>query len=545
MSGRHNRNTSGRRAAVLATFLTGASVLSANSAGAAQPAIYRVPAADVDATETTVQPGLGGDDSDTSGVQPGLGGTEDPAPAPEPEPAPAPAPEPEPQAPSTVGEADTWVPAPEPIANAPLRDEPDYFDGDGQGQAAPVTNTAPTQPSQGTGQTQSPQETAPPADNTVPAPQADPGQVVPDDSAVTDTGVVRPIRPPEDKLRIGFFESDVPWYVSDEAAERTNYTASWIESGVSQYQRDQGIEGSEADKRAAATVTAGAGGALAGGLAGGAGVGAVSAAACAPIGAGLGGGLGNVIIPGIGAVPGFLAGGAAAAGACGAAGFAAGATAGAALAGGGAALAANTFGAGEVEPVDEFVLPDVPRPDAETTYAATADMIGQLDRENPDAAQTVRDTTAAAEAAGQDIADSAEQAREAVAEQPGGDAVLAGLDQAGAEAEVITGPAQQAIGEATGAAAAAVSGDPAPAESPPTSAQPSPAPAISAPAPSPADSAAEVSGTVTGPDGTQHNWRASAPKPVVAAVDAAPAGVSGAVDDAADAVGAALAGAGA
>src|SRR5699024_10276989 len=108
------------------------------SAGAAQPAIYRVPAADVDATETTVQPGLGGDDSDTSGVQPGLGGTEDSAPAPEPEPAPVPAPEPEPQAPSTVGEADTWVPAPEPIATAPLRDEPDYLDGDGEGQTAPV-----------------------------------------------------------------------------------------------------------------------------------------------------------------------------------------------------------------------------------------------------------------------------------------------------------------------------------------------------------------------------------------------------------------------
>ncbi|WP_345603201.1 hypothetical protein [Tomitella cavernea] len=134
-----------------------------------------------------------------------------------------------------------------------MRDAPDYLDAGGTGQTQPVVNT-PVAPS---GDTAAPENADAGAQST-PAPAADKGD------AVTDAGVVRSIRPPEGKLRIGFYQSDIPWYVSDEAAERTNYTASWVESAVSDYQRDQGVSGTEADKRAAATVTAGAAGAVAG-----------------------------------------------------------------------------------------------------------------------------------------------------------------------------------------------------------------------------------------------------------------------------------------
>ncbi|WP_372435340.1 hypothetical protein, partial [Tomitella cavernea] len=150
-----------------------------------------------------------------------------------------------------------------------MRDAPDYLDAGGTGQTQPVVNT-PVAPS---GDTAAPENADAGAQST-PAPAADKGD------AVTDAGVVRSIRPPEGKLRIGFYQSDIPWYVSDEAAERTNYTASWVESAVSDYQRDQGVSGTEADKRAAATVTAGAAGAVAGGLAGGTLVAVPAAAAC-------------------------------------------------------------------------------------------------------------------------------------------------------------------------------------------------------------------------------------------------------------------------
>ncbi|QDQ99530.1 hypothetical protein FO059_18215 (plasmid) [Tomitella fengzijianii] len=419
-----------------------------------------------------------------------------------------------------------------------MRDAPDYLDAGGTGQTQPVVNT-PVAPS---GDTAAPENADAGAQST-PAPAADKGD------AVTDAGVVRPIRPPEGKLRIGFYQSDIPWYVSDEAAERTNYTASWVESAVSDYQRDQGVSGTEADKRAAATVTAGAAGAVAGGLAGGTLVAVPAAAACVGPGMALGAGLGTPVIPPIGPVAGTLVGGTAAATACGAAGLAAGGAAGAALGGGAAALAANAFGAGEVDPVDEFALPQIDRPDADAAYRQAHETIYSLDRENPAAADAVRGAVNAGQQAQRDAATATAQAREAIAGQPGGEAILAAADHAAAEAAVITGPAATAVGDAAAAATAAVTGDPQPAPTPTPAPQQTTADAANAaqaetvpPASAPVTPAAaqDVSPQSEQTPVAAPQWRSEVPEPVAAAVDAAPPAVGDAVDAAAAAVQAAL-----
>ncbi|AXY49326.1 insoluble domain protein [Rhodococcus ruber] len=243
------------------------------------------------------------------------------------------------------------------------------------------------------------------------------------------------LAPPE-KIMIGDVHFTQPNWVTDDDRERTNNTAGLIRSEVATFYTSVGIDASRADRVAAAQI----GGALAGGVAG--------AAAGAVPGALIGGTLGGIAgaaaggvvplpIPVLPAVTTGVAGTAAGAVIGGAIGAVPGA-----VVGGAVGLAAGTaFGAGDDEgqPI-EVQLPDVEQ-DVLTEQSTTtveqwesAGSVGQA------AAGAVRGVVATAP-----LVDS--QAREWVKVQPGGEGVIAAVDNtleaffggsAGTAAEMIS-----------------------------------------------------------------------------------------------------------
>ncbi|MEE2035474.1 insoluble domain protein [Rhodococcus chondri] len=250
------------------------------------------------------------------------------------------------------------------------------------------------------------------------------------------------IAPPE-KIMIGDFHFNQPNWVTDDDRERTNNTAGLIRSDVATFYKSIGVDASRADRVAAAQI----GGAFAGGVAG--------AAAGAVPGALIGGTIGGIAgaaaggvlplpIPVLPEITTGVAGTAAGA----AIGAAVGAVPGAVV-GGAVGLAAGTaFGAGDDEgqPI-EVELPDVHQ-DVLTEQSETTvtqwDSAGPVEQAAADAVRSAVQTAPQVDS----------QVREWVQVQPGGEGVIAGVDNgleaffdgsAGTAAEMIS----TAIGDGT------------------------------------------------------------------------------------------------
>ena len=235
--------------------------------------------------------------------------------------------------------------------------------------------------------------------------------------------IIAPIIAPRDTLRFGTFHIAQPNWVSDADLERTNNTTAVVESMVATFWHSTGVPVDKASRESAAQVAGAAGGALTGGLALAAPFATGGALIGGTIGGNIGMGLGNVFVPGIGWVAGGLAGTGAGAGigalALGVPAFLTGAV------GGGVAgfVAATAYGAGELgEPVD-IEIPDVDQP---AVTAQTQNVLTEWENSGPVgqfAANTVRDTVAAAPAIDA-------QVRDFVGAQPGGQQVIEQVDAA-------------------------------------------------------------------------------------------------------------------
>lgn len=235
--------------------------------------------------------------------------------------------------------------------------------------------------------------------------------------------IIAPIIAPHDTLRFGTFHIAQPNWVSDADLERTNNTTSIVESMVATFWHSTGVPLGKASRESAAQIAGTASGALAGAV----GVGTPFAVGGALIGGTIGGnigmGLGNVLVPGVGWVPGGIAGTAAGAGIGAAvAGFPAAVAGGI---GGGAAgfVAATAYGAGELGVPVDVEVPDV---DQSAVTTQTQNVLTEWENSGPigqAAATTVRDTVAAAPAIDAHV-------RDFVAAQPGGESVIEQVDAA-------------------------------------------------------------------------------------------------------------------
>ncbi|PCK23273.1 insoluble domain protein [Rhodococcus qingshengii] len=233
--------------------------------------------------------------------------------------------------------------------------------------------------------------------------------------------IIAPIIAPRDTLRFGTFHIAQPNWVTDADLERTNNTTAVVESMVATGWHSLGVPVDKASRESAAQIAGTASGALAGAV----GVGTPFAVGGALIGGTIGGnigmGLGNVLVPGVGWVPGGIAG------------TATGAGIGAAVAGvpaaifgavgGGAAgfVAATAYGAGELGVPVDVEVPDV---DQTAVTTQTQEVLTEWENSGPigaAAATTVRDTVAAAPAIDA-------QVRDFVGAQPGGQAVIEQVD---------------------------------------------------------------------------------------------------------------------
>ncbi|WP_209448957.1 insoluble domain protein [Rhodococcus qingshengii] len=258
--------------------------------------------------------------------------------------------------------------------------------------------------------------------------------------------IIAPIIAPRDTLRFGTFHIAQPNWVTDADLERTNNTTSVVESMVATGWHSLGVPVDKASRESAAQVAGAAGGALTGGLALAAPFATGGALIGGTIGGNIGMGLGNVFVPGIGWVAGGLAGTGAGAGigalVLGAPAFIAGAV------GGGAAgfVAATAYGAGELgEPVD-IEIPDV---DQSAVTAQTQNVLTEWENSGPVgqfAANTVRDTVAAAPAIDA-------QVRDFVGAQPGGQQIIEQVDTALTDlfANTSSGLAASLLSDAVGA----------------------------------------------------------------------------------------------
>lgn len=240
-----------------------------------------------------------------------------------------------------------------------------------------------------------------------------------------------PIQAPEDKIRLGRFLADRPNWISEDTADRTNGQTAVAEARVTDFWRSTGLETEEAERLAAAQIGGGAAGAVGGALAAG-----VPAAAAGAVVGGLVGGtiggtsavsLASAVVTPFGAIPAGVVGTAAGAGIGAGVGAAVAgipaAAAGGVVGGVAGATAGSVYGAGEDAAPVEFEIPNIDEP---AITAGTEATLNQWEANEPVgavAADTVRDATAAAPVV-------AEQVRESVSAVPGGENVVAAVDQA-------------------------------------------------------------------------------------------------------------------
>lgn len=233
-----------------------------------------------------------------------------------------------------------------------------------------------------------------------------------------------PIQAPEDKIRFGRYLADRPNWISKETADKTNGQTAVIEAQVTDFWRSTLlIEDTEAARLSASQVGGAAAGALAGATA--------AAIPAATVGALIGGTIGGTsaltlfapIVTPIGAVPAGVVGTATGAG-IGAAVLGVPAAIGGAVVGGaGGALAASAYGAGDLgQPID-FEIPDIDQPAITEQTETTLDQWSANPPVGTAAADTVRNTAAAAPVVDQQI-------RDAVTSLPGGEGAVAAFDQA-------------------------------------------------------------------------------------------------------------------
>ncbi|MGV9960862.1 insoluble domain protein [Rhodococcus aetherivorans] len=226
------------------------------------------------------------------------------------------------------------------------------------------------------------------------------------------------LAPPE-KIMIGDIHFSQPNWVTDDDRERTNNTAGLIRSDVATFYKSVGIEASRADRVAAAQIGGTVAGAAAGGAAGAV-PGALIGGTLGGIAGAAAGGVVPLPIPVLPEVTTGVAGTAAGA----AIGAAVGAVPGAVV-GGAAGLAAGTaFGAGDDEgqPI-EVQLPDVGEDVLTEQTGSTVEQwrsSGPVGQAAADAVQNVVQTAPQVDA----------QVREWVKVQPGGEGVIAGVDNA-------------------------------------------------------------------------------------------------------------------
>lgn len=235
---------------------------------------------------------------------------------------------------------------------------------------------------------------------------------------------------PRDTIRVGNYHIEQTNWISDDTTARTNATTGALEAQVTDFWISTGVPADAAQKLAAAQIAGVVGGALVGAVAAGVPAivvgGTVGGLVGGTIGGITGAGLGNVLVPGLGWVPAGVAGtaiGTAAGIATGAAVLGAPAILGGAVVGGAAGLAAATaFGDGkEGEPI-EIDVPDI---DQAAITVQTQQVLTDWDTTpiGAAAATTVRDAVEAAPVVDQQI-------RTAVSSVPGGEQLVATVDQA-------------------------------------------------------------------------------------------------------------------
>lgn len=359
-------------------------------------------------------------------------------------------------APSSQGEVTVTPPAPEPPAERAYWVEPpaQYDDTEWQSWDAYYAEPSTAEPSY-----TEPGYTAPQGggtdQGTGDSTYVEPAPYVPDESAPAaplDLGTLHapvaveptaPIAAPPKVVKIGEFYDDQPNWMSDNVLERTNNSTAVIQAQVTDGWRSLGVPEDRASTLAASQVAAGGVGMLTGAAA----VGIPAAVAGGLIGGtagGIGGALAGGLIPvapGIApittGVAGTAAGAAVGAAAAGAAGAAAGGAAG--LAAG--VVAGTVYGAGEYSEPQKVELPEFDQP----TITAQTEQVVDVVESVPGGGETVATWT--------EPETPVEDARDFVAEQPGGEQVLAAVDQAGADfAKSDFAPAAQVVGDAIAAA---------------------------------------------------------------------------------------------
>ncbi|MDH6679668.1 hypothetical protein M2284_003892 [Rhodococcus sp. LBL1] len=227
-----------------------------------------------------------------------------------------------------------------------------------------------------------------------------------------------PIIAPRETLRLGTYHTAQPNWMTDGDLARTNNTSAVIEAEVSTFWRSLGVETTRANRLAAAQIGMGAAGAVLGATAGA----LPGALLGGDIGGKVGMGMGNFFVPGVGWVPGGIAGTAVGA----AIGGAITAIPGAVLGGAAGVGFGGAVGAGDLgepqplpDPADK-VFRDIEKPEIK---AWTEETLTQWES-NPAggaAASAVRDAVAAAPGIDR-------QARDFVASQPGGHQALEQVD---------------------------------------------------------------------------------------------------------------------
>ncbi|MCY4669586.1 MAG: insoluble domain protein [Rhodococcus sp.] len=264
----------------------------------------------------------------------------------------------------------------------------------------------------------------------------------------TEVEIIAPIEAPPQMLQLGDYVGPKPNWMSDEYLERTNNTASVGVSQFATFWSSVGVDVDRSQRVSAATFGGAAAGALAAGTAGFT-VGALGGGTVGGlIGAGMGG-----LVPLPPPLPEATTGVVGTAIGAGAGGLLLGipSAVGGAVVGG---LTAGAIGAGDTDAEPRHIdVPNLPEPDAPAITSQTSDALAA---QTPQVAQVVTDAVASVPQITENINAQLTTAREGVLAQPGGDQVIAALDNAAVEANYAFGPTADLIGQALGAAAAGV-----------------------------------------------------------------------------------------
>ncbi|MFZ2175763.1 MAG: hypothetical protein WAW17_17350 [Rhodococcus sp. (in: high G+C Gram-positive bacteria)] len=300
------------------------------------------------------------------------------------------------------------------------------------------------------------QWTEPPADP-APAPTAPPVPMV-------RRKIIAPVDAPEGYIFTGVGLIQQPPWMPDEDRDRITNTIAAVQADAGNTLINAGVNAPQADRVA--------GGAIAGGLLGAGIVGVGLAAPAAVVGAGLGAGIGAGIGAGVtaptggwGVGPGAAIGAGVGAAALGGPAFLLGAGVGGAA---GALAGATVFGGQDLiieepapQPAPEQAPETAPAPpwtpppvDTDAVTAQTVAIVEQVEQ-FPGGSEVVEQASDFAETAPAYVEQAAPRVRQAALAQPGGDQVVAAVEQAGADA---AGAAAPVIAQATAFADAVVAG---------------------------------------------------------------------------------------